>query len=259
MLLRKLSPMACLLLILFVLAVPVSADEIAEKGRALLEENRGAVITVRSVLNISYGGGEDERENEANGTLITPDGLTVLSLAALDPTIMMQRMRGDQDNIVSKITNLTLLFADDTELDGEVVLRDQDLDLAFVRPVTKPEEPLPYVDLENRAQPQMLDQLILLGQLGKVARREHMAFVERVEAIVARPITFYVLGEDRGRAVACSPAFTTDGVFVGIGVMRAIRTSASAGMGDNVLVVVIDAEEIERTAEQVPDWKAPEQ
>jgi hypothetical protein len=42
-----------------------------------------------------------------------------------------------------------------------------------------------------------------------------------------------------------------DGKFVGIGVMRAVKTDSSA-MGDNVLVVVVPGEQIKELVAQVP-------
>jgi hypothetical protein len=233
-----------------------AGDPIAEQGRAILGQHRDAVITVRAVLGIAFGGRpESEQEREANGTVIAPDGLTVLALTALDPSIMMQRLHGAQAEAVSKVTSLKMILGDGTEIDGEIVLRDRDLDLVFVRPVTKPASPMPYVDLEDTAQPQVLDHLVFIGQLGKVARRAHIVFVERVQAVVDRPLTFYVVGEDRNQAVACSPAFTLDGAFVGVGVLRAIRSTSAGAMGDNPMVVVCDAQDIKTAMTQVPEWK----
>lgn len=232
------------------------ADSIAEQGRAILGQYKDTVITIRAVLGVAFSGGrESEQEREANGTVIAPDGLTVLSLTAVDPTIMMQRLHGAEAEAVSKVTSLKMILGDGTEIDGEIILRDRDLDLVFVRPVTRPDEPMPYIDLDHSAQPQLLDHLVFIGQLGKVARRAHIVFVERVQGVVDRPLTFYVVGEDRNQAVACSPAFTLDGAFVGIGVLRAIRSTSAGSMGDNPMVVVCDAQDIKTAMIQVPAWK----
>ena len=235
-------------------AVSAMADETAEKGRAVLASYKDTVITVRTVLSLSLGGTPEERTNEANGTIIGEDGLTVLSLTSVDPSGLMTKMGDGSREVVSKISSMKMILADGAELDAEIVLRDVDLDLAFVRPLTKSGAPMAHVDLTNSGKAQVLDELVILAQLGQVARRAHSVLVERVETVVDKPRTFYILGEHRARAIVCSPAFTLDGAFVGIGVFRSISTEASGGMGDNVLVVLVSADDIREAAGQVPAW-----
>ena len=61
-----------------------------------------------------------------------------------------------------------------------------------------------------------------------------------------------VLGEHRAAALMCAPAFTLDGKFVGIGAMRAIKAQGDVGMGDNMLVVIVPARDIQEGMAQVP-------
>src|SRR5690606_18667096 len=124
----------------------------------------------------------------------------------------------------SQVVSLTLLASGNREIPCEVVVRDRDLDLAMVRPLSPPETPMPFVDITKVGEPQMLDQVLVLAQLGEVARRAHTAMVDRVETIVERPRKYYVLGEHRANTVISAPVFTLDGGFVGMGVMRAIRS-----------------------------------
>ncbi len=228
-------------------------DEAAEKGRAILEANRAATVTIRSVISLSMGGQQQEFPTEANGTVVDPTGLTVLSLSAVDPTPRLSMMRGDMGDMVSKVADMKILLLDGTELPAEVVLRDKDLDLAFVRPLEKPANPMPFISLDDSAVPQLLDELVVLGQLGKVARRTHTATLVRVEAIVERPRLFFIPGEDRGRTVLCSPAFTMEGKFVGIGVLRMIA-GEGRGMGDDTIVIIVPAADIKEAASQVPSF-----
>jgi len=231
----------------------IAADETAEKGRAVFEQYKDTVVTIRTVLSMSMGGNPQERESEANGTVIDAMGLAVLSLSSVDPSGLMARLDRGRDEMVTKITSMKMILADGTELDAEIVLRDADLDLAFVRPLTKPDSAMPFVDLTQPGKPEILDEVVAIAQLGQVARRTHSALVERVEAVVDRPRTFYVLGEHRSRAVVCSPAFTLDGAFVGIGVFRSIQGS-DRRTGDNVLIVIVSGDDIREASAQVPPW-----
>jgi hypothetical protein len=109
-----------------------------------------------------------------------------------------------------------------------------------------------HIDISNAGSPEILDQIIVLAQLGEVARRAHTVVVDRVETIVERPRKYYVLGEHRASTVMSAPVFTLDGAFVGMGGMRAIRSRGGGGMGDNYLVIVVAANDIQAMAQHAP-------
>ncbi len=250
---------AVLVLLVASLSLPAAAavDEVARKGQTILETHKDAVITVSMVISISFGGDEMEDEMEANATVIDPSGLSVLALSAVDPTALFEAMGGPSGEAISRVKDMKMILGDGSEIDAGVVLRDRDLDMAFIRPIDPPDEPMPYVDIEQSASPEMLEELVLIGQLGMVARRSHMVFVERVQAIVERPRTFYILAQHRSRDIMCSPAFDLEGNFVGIGVMRAVRGAARRGLGESNIVVLVTAEDIREAAEQAPEETEP--
>ena len=77
--------------------------------------------------------------------MVDPSGLTVLALSACDPSEMYQRMMGEdypRTSVETEVTDMKILLDDGTELPAEIVLRDKDLDLAFIRPKTKPASPM---------------------------------------------------------------------------------------------------------------------
>src|SRR2546422_5707095 len=117
----------------------------------------------------------------------------------------------------------TLFRSDDgAEIPAEIVLRDKDLDLAFIRPKTKPASPMPAVDLNKSVPAKVLDQVITLNRLGRAAGRAHSASVERISAVVQKPRTFYIPDSTMTTTGLGSPAFTPDGTLVGLVVMRTI-------------------------------------
>src|SRR5205809_7066097 len=80
-------------------AAGVKADDIAEKGRAILAKNQHAVVTVQLVLKSKFsvsgaGGQSTENRTDVTGTVVDPSGLTVLSLSATDPGQLIQSMMG---------------------------------------------------------------------------------------------------------------------------------------------------------------------
>ncbi|HRK35172.1 MAG TPA: hypothetical protein PLJ47_11310 [Candidatus Hydrogenedentes bacterium] len=244
------------------------ADEIAEKGRAVLEKSKGSVVTVRIVVKQQFsmpqfGSSEEESKSEATGTVIDPSGLTVLSLNATDPTAMLEDMlsAGGREGIEIKstISDLQILQNDGTEIPAQIVLRDRDLDLAFLRPTEAPKEPLPALDLATAATPGVLDPIITLNRLGRVASREYSVSLERINAIVTRPRTFYVMGNDPTQTNLGSPAIALDGNPIGICVLRTVKSTGDSGMmgmfggsSDNMLPIIIPAADVLEVAKQAP-------
>ncbi len=245
---------------------PASADEFAAQGRQVLEKNKESVITVRLVLKMSMGGmgmgSDQEQKSEITGTVIDPSGLTVVSLTAIDPGSLFSRLAGmmggsDQFSIETEVTNVELLLDDGSELPAQVVLRDKDLDLAFLRPTEAPKSPLQALDLANAGEAQVLDQVFTINQLGKVAGRAHAIAVERIEAIVEKPRKLYVPGKDPTHTSLGSPAFTLDGKVVGLNVVRTIQSSGGGmslfGGGDeNTMAIILPAGDVSEIAAQAP-------
>src|SRR5881296_2706666 len=134
------------------LTLPARADdEIAVKGREIFEKYQHATVTVQLVLKskmsmTGFGGRSNESKQEATGTTIDPSGLTVLSLSATDPgSLLSSMMTGEGEGgtdlkfkMENELTDVKILTHDGAELPAEVVLRDKDLDLAFLRPKQKP-------------------------------------------------------------------------------------------------------------------------
>ncbi|HEO69891.1 MAG TPA: serine protease [Candidatus Hydrogenedentes bacterium] len=238
------------------------AETPIEQARHVFETRKYTVVTVQLVIKRQYsfgGRGSQEREEkqEASGTVIDPSGLTVMSLTDVDPTLMYAKLAKTQGmsdyKMESNVTSVTILCDDGSEVEAQVLLRDPDLDLAFIRPSKKPVQPFEHVDLTDAAHPQMLDELLFVNRLGKVARRTYSATLDRVEGIVTKPRTLYIPGQQNqeSNAVLGSPAFTLDGRFVGIAAVRADLTE-STSLDKGLLAVVMPAEHIAEVAAQVP-------
>lgn len=236
--------------------------DVATQGRDILEKNKDAIVTVQMTIKMrfSFGGSSDEQEvqQEATATIIDGSGLGVVALSQTDPASLFQSMMGmmGDNEMSSTLSDLKMLLEDGTEVPAEIVLRDRDFDLAFIRPKEKPAAPMSAVNLEDPGVPQILDEVIVLNRLGKVANRAHSAAVERIESVVERPRTFYIPGDDPTHSGLGSPAFTLDGKVAGILVLRTIKSDG--GMGgmfggeSNVLGIIIPASDVLESAKQVP-------
>jgi len=244
------------------LALPARADELAQKGREIFTQHQQAVVTVQVVLKMSYSGAgrSSETRQEVTGTVVDPSGLTVLALSACDPSEMYERMASgaaSQYKLETEVTDLRILLADGAELPAEIVLRDKDLDLAFMRPKTKPAAPMPAVDLSKSAPAQLLDQVITLNRLNSAAGRAYSASVERISAVLQKPRTFYIPDSTMTATTLGSPAFALDGNLVGIFVMRAVNSKGGATRSyrDNMTSIILPAADVLKAAKQAPEAK----
>jgi hypothetical protein len=240
------------------------ADDIADKGRGVFQKYQHAVVTVQLVLKSKIsmggrGGQSNESRQEVTGTVIDPSGLTVLSLSATDPGQMVQNLMADDERfkMETEVSDIKILLEDGGEVPAEIVLRDKDLDLAFIRPKSKLTTPLQAVDLTQTGKAEILDPVIGLNRLGNAAGRAFSASVERISAIVHRPRLFYVPDSNMTTSSLGCPAFTTDGKFLGLFVMRAIKGRSSAAsimtaQSGNYTGVILPAEDIAKGAKQVP-------
>ena len=226
---------------------------------------QAAIVNVRVSLKVrmSMGGREVQSMDdtvEAVATVIDPSGLTVMSLSSLDPGAMMSRImgaasQGDQKmSIVSEPSDVRIRLADGKELPATIVLRDQDLDLAFIRPTAKPSGPVTAVNLSDAGQPAILEDIVVLSRLGRVGGWVPSAMVYGVAAIMEKPRTFFVLN---GPAVTGTPAFQANGKIVGLLTIRQIdpgRMSMFGMMGGTegagVIPVVLPAADVLEIAKQ---------
>lgn len=249
-------------------AMAAHADDSAVNGRKILDANREAVVTLQIVINqkVSFPGSSSqnrESRTEATGTVISADGLTLVSLSETDPSSLVEAMMagsGQNIQMETEIRDVKILLLDGSEVPAEIILRDKDLDMAFVRPLQKPAQPFKHVDINNSGKPELLDLVVALNRLGQVAGREHSVSLERIETIVKRPRLFYLPGDDPTLTGLGSPIFTLDGKFVGVCLLRVVSAASGGGSmfggnRDNMLSVIVPASDIAEGASQAPPFK----
>jgi S1-C subfamily serine protease len=258
--------LACVLL----LGVPATAQDGRAAARDIVKKWQEAVVNVRVVLKMrmSVSGREMQASDDpvdTVGTVIDPSGLTVLSLGTLNPGAMMSKLMSSAGGnsgqpaveFTTEPTDVKIRLSDGREVPAKIVLRDEDLDLAFLRPTTKLDRPLVAVDLSDAAKPALLDQVLVLSRLGRVGGWTSGASLHDIGAVIEKPRTFYVLaGMPSGMG---TPAFTTTGRIVGLLTLRQIEAgraslssmlSGAEGMG--LLGVVLPAADVLDIAKQAP-------
>jgi len=192
----------------------------------------------------------------------------VLALSACAPSTlyesMMAGMAGEEVELKmeAELTDVKILLDGSMELPAEVVLRDKDLDLAFIRPKTKPASPMTAIDLSKAAQAQLLDQVVTLNRLGNAAGRAYPASVERISAVVQKPRTFYIPDSTLTATSLGSPAFTLDEKILGVFVMRTVSGKSGMGMSnfrpDGLTSIILPAADVLNAARQAPETRGAE-
>ena len=228
---------------------PVSTVEI---WRNLLDQQSDSVswvsVTVR--IEVSAGGRSfppTERKLEALGTVLGEDGLIVLSLNEVDPTdSILSRMRGPADINVN-YTEVLILRPDGSEIEADFLLKDEDLDLAFIRPPQNRNKKskattFNFIEYDASLPPklQALDEVVSLGKLGRNLYRKSTLQLGWVNAVIEKPRDYYVIEN----VTPGTPVFDQSGRWVGI---TAFRKEGGKPSG----VITVPAKDVMEIAEQV--------
>jgi hypothetical protein len=256
---NKAAALCCALAILAA-GLAARADDVSDSARDLFKKNQHCVVTVQVVLKLTTPRGSQERRNELTGTVVDPSGLTVLALSSVDPTELTQRILPDEmsaSQVETEVSDLKILQEDGTEIPAEIVLRDKDLDLAYVRPKAKLAAPMEAADLTKTATVQPLEQVLTINRLNRAAGRSYAASLERITAVLTKPRTFYIPDSSMTATGLGSPVFSLKGGMVGILVMRAISAKGAShpSASEFYTAVILPAEDILKGAKQAPEAK----
>jgi S1-C subfamily serine protease len=226
-----------------------SADERAA-SRAVVAKRSDAVVVVLATvkLRINVAGREQSQDQavQTNGTILDASGLTVFSLAQIQPDETLTRMYSRQMpsgsgkiEVTSEPSDIKMHLGDGRELSAKLVLRDTDLDLAFIRPTEPLTSSLTYVDAPS-GKASLLDTLTVVRRTNESSGWLTGASFANVELVIDKPRTYYQVA---GAGTPGAPFFDMAGRFVGILLMRDTATRASA---------VLPADDIREVAKQAP-------
>ncbi|MDG0964246.1 MAG: hypothetical protein P8P49_07680 [Opitutales bacterium] len=232
---------------------PIFGKKPESTWRTLLDDHANCVtwvsVTVR--LEISAGGRSmppQEQKLEALGTIIAEDGLTVLSLNRVDPTAnILSRIRSPGASVNVNYTEVMLLMQDGTEVPAKLLLKDVDLDLAFVLPIKERKEeykevifsPVPPQASDTK-NPLILDEVVSIGKLKQTLYRQSTLRRGWVNAVITKPRQYFVIEN----TAPGTPVFNKNGNWLGVVVYKMVGGRPSE-------VVTLPASDVLEIAEQV--------
>jgi hypothetical protein len=237
----------------FTLPLHAASEADAAAGRALVKRYADAIVGVELVVTLKVKVGDREqppREQriELNGTVLSADGLTVTSLAEVDPQTAFDAMRAAGGSRAPELVGVDfkevkLRLADGREVPARFVLKDGDLDLAFMAPDVAADADKPsfasYVKLEDAAEGTLLGTYYYVARAPKVLQRVPLVRASEIMGIVEKPRRFYLLTDQR----LGTPVFDAKGKVLGISVQNFAN-------GRQTGIVVLPAADIAEIAKQ---------
>lgn len=229
------------------------ADATSQMVRALAAKYQASAVTLSLVVKIGSGGAQTQTEMESGGVLLDSSGLVVTTNTGIDP---MAAYANEAEQygaaMTTRVVGVKILLAGGIEIPAKVVLRDKDKNLAFVRPLKKPDVKLGGISFDTNASAQIGDPVYLLGRQGKTASRTLEAKVVRIESVMDKPRRFYVLNDSNSSAVGFV-AFNEKGQPLGLLTLRFPIGKARYSEGN--LPVIISARDVLEVARQAPQAK----
>ena len=220
---------ALLLAPLLIPALPAEkAPSATEVWRTLLKERPDCVTWVSATVKVEINtGGRSypprEEKLEALGTVLSDEGLVAISLTKVDPTAsILSRMRSPGSTVNVNYSEVNVLMPDGSEVPARLILKDSDLDLAFLLPLTGKNEggeavtfqTVPNAASDARVEP--LDEVVTFGKLSRNLYRQSSLLPGRVNAVIRKPRDYYVVD----RSVPGSPVFDDAGNWLGVCVYK---------------------------------------
>ncbi|MDW7980775.1 MAG: serine protease [Verrucomicrobiales bacterium] len=242
-------------------------DALRTAAKKILEQHKDAVVWVSAVARINFTTDdakglslslpEREQKYEARGTVIGTDGLTVTALSLLDPSSQISgrtySTAAGQIKIDAAVTlkEVKIIMPDGTELPADVVMKDSDLDLAFIRPKPDAKElkgvVFKPVELTNNTTADVADDVVTVSRTDEALNRQPAVERGHVVALTRKPRVFmYATGTEYG-----CPTFAPDGKLLGITVNRFAKDKPPQP-------VILPASDVHEIAAQAKAAKAPD-
>jgi len=225
----------------------------AAAGRALAKRYADTIIGVELVVTLKVKMGDREmppREQrvDVNGTVINANGLTVTTLAEVDPQTAFEMMKAAQpaarlELLGADFKEVKLRLADGTEVPAKFVLKDADLDLAFMAPDTaaadSTKREFAHVNLDEPAEGAVLNNYFMVTRAPKVLQRVPIVRETEIIGIVEKPRRIFLLSEQ----ALGSPVFDPEGHILGISLQHFANNRRTG-------LVVLPAADISEMAKQ---------
>ena len=244
----------------------LAADSDAADGRALVKQYADSIVAVEAVATIQMTVGEramPPRESKVseNGTVLSSTGLTVTVLSGIDPhdqmAGMIRQFGGGQKVEMgeTEFKDVKLRLANNTEVPAVIVLKDPDLNLVFIAPLSDaatPQRKFSFVSLDKSVKGEVLGDYFVVLRAPKSLQRVPIVRKITVGGIVEKPRRMYIINEQPQGV----PIFDPSGLVVGI----ATQYIDNGVLGPHVVLTAGDVAELATQAAAIkPEDMVPKE
>ncbi len=211
--------------------------------QAAIDRIAPSIVTIKCLIKMNMGGaggggGEQEIDTELTGAVISSAGLVLCSNTQLGGIgAMVMKMLGGRVPGLSMTTDVTdvkvLWGPEDEELEAELVARDADLDLAWVR-IKASDKTFPAIDFSQAATPTLGQRLVGVRRMGKHFDRAAVVFLGTTCGVLEKPRALWAVQEQVTQGLGL-PLFTLDGNPVGVVITQTPELEGGGGGGFNPL------------------------
>ncbi|MCU0797740.1 MAG: serine protease [Akkermansiaceae bacterium] len=269
-----------ILLASLALATPLlhaASPETRDAGRKLSASHHESVVwlsvlaktsmdaegNVPAEVRAALAGQSTEAKSEITGTVIDASGLIVTALKGMDKGSLLdgQTIQSGMGPIKlkasSEIKEIKVITSDGSEIPADLVLKDEDLGIAFIKVRSESDEAkgvtFHAIDLADSASGEPLDDCITLGRLDESLNRTSCILAGEIIAKAEKPRVIYRIDDD---SVGC-PIFLANGKLLGISVIPRTKNLADASGQMQITPVVLPAADIAKVAAQAKEAPAP--
>ncbi len=255
--------------------LPAAPPELREAARKLSAAHGESIVwlsvlskTSMSVdgdappqMKAALAGQSQESKTETTGTIVDASGLIVTALGAMDRSSLVdgQTVNTPMGSFKLKsnteVKEVKVITADGSEVPADVVMKDEDLGLAFIKVRSDSDEAkgveFKAIDLADSAKGELLDDCVGLGRLDESLNREPSVITTEISGITTRPRTFYRVMTD---TVGC-PMFLANGKLLGLSVVRKPKSAGGIDAGTQITQVILPAADVAKVAAQAKEAK----
>ncbi len=219
------------------LPILASAQTPTNRSKTLVQKVAPSIVTVRAVVKFEVSAQGQSKANEAKfsqrGTIITPDGLVLVSGVLLTSEGFKQLLGIDEDDEVEvKITPQSfkiIIGQESQEYEATLVASDSQVGIAFLQIKDLGERTLPSVEFKE-APLEIGDEVYCITRMPK--GYDFVPYFQRLEVVaeVAKPRRVVLLNHSTDELGL--PVFMADGSAVGVIIyIRADKTDEEIDLG----------------------------
>lgn len=219
-------------------AATPSAAAAANPYVSLPQTRADVLVTARFVLQVKMEGAgvEQDVEGEATCVMIDPRGLALCSNIELGGYFgLLGRMMGAGGDLTATPKSLRLVAGPaEKEYEAQLVTRDSDRDLAWVKVLDRGETTFPALDFGAAAEAGAGDMIYLVRRMDDFFGEAAVVRSARVTATVTKPRRLLIPEEPIGAGFGL-PVYTADGRVVGLLVLQMPGEEDQADLFENPL------------------------